>query len=219
MTPINIAIADDQYVIREGLEKALKSTNEINVLLVAQNGKELIDSVSQQAQVPDVIIMDIEMPEMNGFAATEMILKHFPKTRVLFLTGHAEPSFIQTAIKSGGHGYISKYENINNIVQAIKEVFEEGYYFNDLVSLHTIREYFRDDDPNFNFKTMEVLDAREIHLIRLLCNEDTEEDIARQLSITKEQLEAKIQHIMDKLSVKKRIGLIIYGYRNGIYVP
>lgn len=219
MSTINIAIADDQQVVRDDLEKMLKNIKGINVLFVAQNGKEVVNFIEKQGNIPDVIIMDIDMPEMNGFLATKEISKFYPNTRILFLTGFVEPSFIETALNSGGHGYISKYDEVENIVQAIREVCEVGFYFNDLVSFNVIKHHFQKAEPDFNYKTLQVINSREIHIIRLICNEESDEDIARQLNISLEELKTKIDHIMQKVGIRSKIGLTVYGFRNGIYVP
>ena len=184
MENIRVAIAEDQPIVLNGLAMILSGHEQLKVTHLAENGKMLIEKMEASKELPHAVLMDLDMPVMNGFETTKLISELYPDVKIIFLTSHINHSFIEKAILLGGHGYLSKDSQVDEIHDALLEVTKQGFYFNEFISYEQLKKLLTQSKikPNFDLKIK--LSPREIDFIRLLCKEKTDQEIANELFIT-----------------------------------
>lgn len=210
-TPIKIIIADDHDVIIDGLT-ALLST-EINLQIVgrANNGKQLLEIIKNKPV--DLIILDIEMPEMNGVEATEKLKIKYPELKVLVLTMYNSPDFIANLLRHGVDGYILKNSRKQELLQAINSVVSgRSFYAPEVTEI--MMDSFRQGQSNK--EDTPELTPREIEIVRLIAEEYTSREIGEKLFISFHTVERHRKNIIAKLGVKNVAGLVKYAIKNGL---
>lgn len=213
---LKIAIAEDQNIMRNGLAQLIREEESFEIVHLAENGQVLIDAIEQSKIIPDVILMDIEMPVMNGFEATKYLKKKFPKIQILFLTTHKGASFIENAISKGASGYLSKDEEIDVVIDAIQYVHKNGYYFNENLSLQIIQQFMATGKVKPIHLKDELLSAKEIEFTRYMCEEKTDREIAEIMGLSINTSLTYRKNIMKKLGTTKSIGVVIWAIKNNI---
>jgi DNA-binding NarL/FixJ family response regulator len=213
MIKIKIAIADDSVIFREGLKVSLFQDSNFEIILEAGNGKELLAGVEKKT--PDVILMDLKMPVMDGMEATKAIKKRFPTVKVLAVTMYEDEKFIIHLMENGANGYLLKNAEPEEIRNAIYAVAENGYYFNDLVSKALLKKVVIKSDlkPSFN-KQIDFTD-REMDVLKLICNEKTSVEIGEAIFLSPRSVEGIRQQLLDKIGVRNTAGLVMFAVRNG----
>ncbi len=211
--PVKLAIADDQHLFRKGLIALLSDFSNITITIEACNGQELLTKMETIAA--DVVLLDIQMPEMNGIETTGWLRKKNPDTKILILTSHNEEELIKHLIVKGAHGFLLKDSSLETIVEAVSGVTENGYYFNDKVSKEMVSDLLNKYQikPVFN---QVALSARELEIIRLISQELTNKEISDKLCISTRTVETHRENILQKTNAKNSIGIIMYAYRNNI---
>jgi DNA-binding NarL/FixJ family response regulator len=213
MIKIKIAIADDSVIFRDGLKVSLIQDKNFEIILEAGNGKELLAGMDKK--IPDVILMDLKMPVMDGMEATKIIKKRFPTAKVLAVTMYEDEKFIIHLMETGANGYLLKNAEPEEIKKAIYAVAENGYYFNDLVSKALLKKVVikQDIKPSFN-KQIEFTD-RELDVLKLICNEKTSVEIGEAIFLSPRSVEGIRQQLLDKIGVRNTAGLVMFAVRNG----
>lgn len=210
---IHIGIVDDHLVLRQGLKMLLKEYNHLNVVLDAGNGKEFLDAL--RISVPDVILLDIEMPVMNGKEALEKVLEKYPGLKVIIMSTHFNDGYIIEFIRNGACGFISKSNDIEKIVDAIQSVHELGYYYDHKVSAVMARMIKRIPSVPTLVPDTE-LTRREIEIIKLVCNKKTNNAIARQLNLSVRTIEGHRYNISKKTNTSNTLELIDFVVQNNL---
>ena len=209
--PIRIAIVDDHTLFRNGVASLLSELTEIEVLFNAANGKEMIDKLVPDV-LPQVILMDINMPVMNGYESTEWLKKHYPGVKVLALSMFEDDTPIIGMIKSGASGYLLKESGTADLVLAIQTVVNHGFYLNNLVSGKLIRSV-QDDRPEVQGKVNQ-LSAKEIKFLELCCSELTYKEIAAAMNLSPHTIDNYREILFQKLDLKSRTGLVLFAIKN-----
>ncbi|MBN8694684.1 MAG: response regulator transcription factor [Bacteroidetes bacterium] len=209
---INVAIADDQHLFRKGIISLLKEFDEINILFEAVDGKDLMDHLEKSEQLPDVILLDIEMPIMNGIDALKKIKSKGYPTKVIILTMHDEEEMVIHLIETGANGFLPKSEDIDNVVNAIKSVVESNYYFNDKFSKGMLRSLISNEKitPKFNYNQLSDI---ETEITRLICEELTNKEIAAILDLSVRSVDGHRERILKKIGAKNTAGIVMYAYK------
>src|ERR1700749_88573 len=176
MTPIKLAIADDNKIFRNGLKATLEDCPDFELLIEASNGKELIGQLA--THTPDVILMDIKMPEMDGMQTTAHIHQHFKDIKVLALSMHNEDKYIVDMMKAGASGYLLKNAEPEEIIDAISTVYNKGFYFNEHLSVTLIKQLVNKNQGEPRSIDGVELNDREIEILRLVCQEYSNQEIA-----------------------------------------
>ncbi|TNE52771.1 MAG: response regulator transcription factor [Bacteroidetes bacterium] len=214
---LKLAIADDQNIMRNGLAQLIGDCPDIEIIQLAENGRKLIDQIQESKEIPHVVLMDIEMPGLNGFETTRILKKRYPKVQILFLTTHEGSSFVETAISQGGSGYLSKDEDIEIVIEAIREVHEKGYYFNENLSFKMIQEFLNSGKINPLRLKKNILSPKEIEFTTLLCQEKTDREIAELMGLSLNTALTYRKNIMKKIGTNKSIGIVIWAIKNKIF--
>lgn len=213
MKPINLAIADDHKIFRNGLKAMLEDCPDLNLIMEASNGKELIGQLA--TRTPDVILMDIKMPEMDGMQTTSHIHQNFKDVKVLALSMHNEDKYIVDMMKAGASGYLLKNAEPEEIIEAINTVFNKGFYFNEHLSVTLIKQLVgpgHDSAPQQNIE----LNDREIEVLKLVCQEYSNQEIADKIYLSVRTVEGYRARLFEKTGSKNLVGLVIFAIKNGI---
>lgn len=210
---IHIGIVDDHLVLRQGLMMLLKEYENLNVILDAGNGKELLTALRHKT--PDVVLLDIEMPVMNGRETLDRVKEKYPKVKIIIMSMHFNDAYIIEFIKNGACGFISKNSDIEKIVDAIQSVYELGYYYDHKVSVVMAEMIKR--IPGINGVVPETdLTKREIQIIKLVCNKKTNIDIARLLNLSVRTIEGHRYNISKKTNTTNSLELVDYVIQNNL---
>lgn len=211
--PIRIAIADDHKIFRTGLIAVLKDVDEFNVVLEAGSGSELIEQIATEK--PDLILMDIKMPDMDGLQTTLYIREHFEDIKILVISMYHENKYIIDIMKAGANGYLLKNAEPKEIIQAINTVYHTGFYFNQPMS-GTLMKDLLGMQPSSSSQSEAVLNEREIDVLKLICEERSNVEIADKLCLSVRTVEGYRTKLFEKIGSKNIVGLVLYAVKQGI---
>ncbi len=214
MKKIKIAIADDYKIYRDGLKVGLAEDSNMEVVLEADNGKDLLSGLEKAK--PDVIIMDLKMPIMDGMEATKEVRKKFSDIKVLVVTMYEDDKFIIHLMENGANGYLLKNAEADEIRKSIYAVHENGYYFNDLVNKALLKKLVmkREFKPSFN-QDIDFTE-RELEVLKLICEEKTAAEIGKEIFLSPRSVEGIRQRLIEKVGVRNTAGLVMFAIKNGI---
>lgn len=216
MTPdlIKVAIADDHKIFRKGVILSLKPYNNIQFILEAENGEELIKGIEQEQ--PDIVLMDLKMPVKDGIETTKYLNKHFPNIRILILTMFEDERFVGHLMDSGANGYLLKSTEPSEIRQGIMDVMKTGFYLNNFVNRVLIKKNYAKQKFNPNLSSEIVISEREKEVLSLVCMEFTAQEIAAQMDISPRTVEAIKDRLMERFGVKNSVGLVFFAMKNSL---
>jgi DNA-binding NarL/FixJ family response regulator len=212
MSMIKYIITDDHKIFRQGLKYALSDDTQLHCIGDAENGLELIDLL-KHAQ-PDVILLDLKMPVMDGIETLKQIRPLYPHIKILMLTTYDDEHFVLHLIELGANGYLIKNAEPSEIKKAIHAVYHQGHYFNDLVNNAMLKKLTRQTTPDTT--TMVKLSDRETEVLKWICKELTADQIAEQMFLSHRTVEGIRTRLIEKLGVKNIAGLVVYALKNGI---
>jgi DNA-binding NarL/FixJ family response regulator len=208
---IHIGIVDDHRVLRQGLVLLLKEYENLNVILDAGNGKELLDALRTSS--PDIILLDIEMPVMNGKEALDKIREKYPKLKVIIMSMHFNDAYIIEFIKNGACGFISKNSDIEKIVDAIQSVYELGYYYDHKVSA-VMADMIKRSPAIDGLIPETELTRREVQIVKMVYHKKSNSDIAKTLNLSVRTIEGHRYNISKKTNTTNTFELIDYVVEN-----
>lgn len=216
MTPefIRVAIADDHKIFRKGVILSLKPYNNIQFILEAENGEELIKGIEKEQ--PDIVLMDLKMPVKDGIETTKYLNKHFPEIRILILTMFEDERFVGHLMDSGANGYLLKSTDAAEIKQGIMDVMKTGFYLNNFVNRVLIKKNYAKQKFNPNLNSEIVVSDREKEVLSLVCMEFTAQEIAGQMDISPRTVEAIKDRLMERFGVKNSVGLVFFAMKNSL---
>jgi len=206
---IYIAIVDDHALFRSGVASLMAEFDELEVVFEAENGQQLQQAIAKHVP-PDVILMDINMPVMDGYASTKWVKQNYPKVRILALSMFEEDKAVIQMIRCGAGGYVLKESRPRELLEAIKAIHEKGVYINEMVSGKLLRSVTdKDDQPEISKK--------ELQFLKLCCSELTYKEIADQMFVSPRTVDNYREALFLKLNLKSRSGLVLYAIQNGIF--
>lgn len=214
MTAIKIAIADDYKIYRDGLKLCLSSDDNLQFLFEAENGEELMKLL--ESNQPDVILMDLKMPLLDGVESTKLIRKKYKEIKVLVVTMYDSDKFIIHLMESGANGYLLKNADPKEIIKAIYTVHENGYYFNDLVNKALLKKLVVKNNLIPSFNNDIELTRQEQQVLELICEEKTVAEIGTQLLLSVRSVEGLRQKLIEKIGVRNTAGLVMFAVKNGL---
>ena len=215
MRKITVLLADDHRVVREGLRMLVETEGDIEVVGEAKTGREAVDMTMQLH--PNVVVMDIAMPLLNGLQATRQIRRIAPGTRVLILSAHADPECVEQVVLLGGAGYLIKQTSADILVEAIREVHKGKSFFSPSISKY-LREHYQSTPHTAVPRKRKgaCLTAREEGVLQLIAEGKANKQIASDLGISIKTVEKHRQHLMQKLSIHDVAGLTRYAIAAGV---
>jgi DNA-binding NarL/FixJ family response regulator len=214
MKKIKIAIADDYKIYREGLKVSLAQDNNMVVLFEVDNGEDLMKEL--EGVSPDVIIMDLKMPIMDGMEATQLIRKKYNTIKILVVSMYDNDKFIIHLMEIGANGYLLKNAEPEEIRKAIYAVHENGYYFNDLVNKALLKKLVLRSNIKPSFNENVELTERELEVLKMICEEKTATEIGKEIFLSPRSVEGIRQRLIEKVGVRNTAGLVMFAAKNGI---
>ncbi len=215
ITTINIAIVDDHSLFRSGIASLLSEYEDINIIFQAKNGVDFQQKIAQSPNV-EVVLMDINMPILNGYETTKWIKENYPIIQVLALSMNEDDQSIIKMLKAGASGYILKESQITELRTAIIQLVEKGFYTNDIVTGNMIRSFHQ---KNEGINEQLKLTQKEILFLQLCASELTYKEMADQMEIAIRSVDNYSRNLFEKTGSKSRIGLVLWALKNNLISP
>jgi DNA-binding NarL/FixJ family response regulator len=216
MEKIKIILVDDHQIVRDGIKALLNDADDIDVISEAASYNELREKL--KLQNPDIIVMDISLPEMSGIEITKLLNETYPNLKVLILSMYTGEDFIFNAIKAGAKGYLPKNTTRKEIIDAIHSIYENNEYYSESISNVILKSYVQkaktSDVPSE--RSEDKLSSREIEILKYFAGGMSNQEIADKLFISIRTVESHKNHIMQKLELKSTVELIKYAIKNKI---
>ncbi|MDP3313895.1 response regulator transcription factor [Lutibacter sp.] len=213
MEKIDIIIVDDHMLFSQALNGLVSQFTRFNVLKVLSNGKEVVDYFSNSNKEPEIILMDIQMPLMNGIEATQWLKDNKPEIKVLALSMEADEVTILKMLRAGAKGYLLKDIHPDILLHALNEVHTSGFYYTENVTNTLLNS-----SPNKESERRIKLKDRELEFLKLTVSEKTYREIAEVMFLSPKTVENYREALFEKLEVKSRIGLVIYAIKEKIVI-
>src|SRR3984957_1218510 len=215
MKKITILLAEDHTIVREGFRKMLEFEQDLQVIGEAQDGRQAVTQAKKLR--PDVVLMDIAMPLLNGLEATRQVLKAVPGTKVVILSAHSDDAYVSNATESGAVGFLLKQTSAHDVCRAIKEVQKGKTFFSPSIARHFDRLH-----PQAPGRTGAInqklakLTSREVEVLQLIAEGKANKETAAELGIGMKTVEKHREHLMQKLDIHDTAGLTRYAISTGI---
>lgn len=209
---IKILLADDELLFRKGIMFLLEREKNFEIIFEASNGQDIIVYLKEQNNHPDIILMDLNMPLINGVEATKSIRKEFPNIKIIALTSYNTKSFIANMIQVGAVSYLVKNASPKEVVETLNEVYEKGFFYNESV-LQVVHEGLLDSKTKSNLDK-DYLTSREKEVIKLISKQFSTNQIAEKLFISQRTVEGHRNNLLLKTESKNVAGLLVYALQH-----
>jgi DNA-binding NarL/FixJ family response regulator len=209
---IKVAIADDHKIFRDGIRMALKDKEFLKIIWEAEDGKDLMHKL--KIKLPDVILMDIRMPEVDGINAISLIRKEFETIKIIILTMYDDQEMITKMMEMGANAYLTKTTDPEEIYQAILTCMNDDFYFNDLVNKAVLLKLQHKKTVRQFYPNPVKFNEKELKILKLIADDKTTEEISKEVFLSPRTIETIRQNMKQKVGVKTIAGLVMYGMRN-----
>jgi two-component system, NarL family, invasion response regulator UvrY len=210
---IKVALVDDHVLLRKGLAELIRNIG-YDVLFEADNGIDFQQKIKKD-NPPDLVMLDINMPEMDGFATAQWIKQNYPLVKTMALSMYDNENSIIRMFKAGARGYILKDSEPAELKAALDSILTKGFYYSELVTGKLIHSINKMDDDG-DVKNLVQLNAREIDFLKYACTEMTYKEIADKMFLSPRTIDGYRDDLFEKLNLKTRVGLVMYAIKNGI---
>lgn len=215
MRRVAVLIAEDHMIVRQGLRLLIERDGDIEVVGEAKTGRQAIQLTGELH--PEIVVMDVAMPLLNGIQATRQILKAFPGTKVLMLSAHNDPEYVEQALKEGASGYVLKQASSETVATAIRELHKGKTFFTGSIAKHLNEDYQRSSSGTGLHKRHGCqLTSREMELLQMIAEGQVNKQMASELGLSIKTIEKHRQHLMEKLHIHDIAGLTRFAIATGI---
>jgi two-component system invasion response regulator UvrY len=211
-----VALVDDHTLIRSGLANLIREFGDFEVTLEANNGRHFLTLICGLS-LPDIVLLDINMPEMDGYETAARIRDTYPNIKVLALSMNDKDKAIIRMLRHGARGYILKDVEPAELRRALTEVYDNGYYYSEIVTSRLIHNINQNTDPTIGDSLDPRLSEKEIQFLKYACTEMTYKEIADAMFLSPRTIDGYRDSLFYRLDVHSRVGLAIYAIKNGIF--
>ena len=211
---IHIAMIDDEVLFRKSMVFLLNEEKNINIIFDGDNGQDLLKFLKKSERHPDIILMDIRMPVMNGIDTSKIISEKYPKIKIIIISSYDSDHFIEQMVQYGACAYLVKQSDPQTVIHTINQVYRYGVYFPaDMLNniINTKRLTNKHSDP-----VLKDLSEREVEILNLIYQQFNTKEIAEKLYISERTVEGHRKNMLDKTKSKNVVGLILYGIKNNL---
>lgn len=220
MLPIKVAITDDQVLFRKGMASIINTFDGISIVLEADNGRVLLDTLASADTLPDVVLLDLSMPELNGIETTKILHAQYPSIKIIILSVYGEDRFVTHLMELGVNAYLFKNVEPEEVERAIKTVIEKDFYFNEAflnamknrLSNKRQKILLTDNIPS-------TLTTREIEVLKLICKQKTAQEIGEQLFISVRTVDGHRNNLLEKTGARNSAGLVLFAIKHRLIDP
>jgi DNA-binding NarL/FixJ family response regulator len=209
---IRVALADDHKIFRDGIKMALRDRDYLKILWEAEDGKEMMHRL--RIKLPDVLLMDIRMPEIDGLDAIKLIRKEYEHLKIIILSMYDDQEIITRMMEMGSNAYLTKTSDPDEIYQAILSVMNEDFYFNDLVNTAVLLKLQHKRTVRKFYPNPVKFSDKEIRILKLISEDKTTDEISKEVFLSPRTIETIRQNMKSKVGVKTIAGLVMYAMRN-----
>ena len=218
MRKIKLALCDDHNLFRVGMATILGQVHDFELIMEAGNGQELIDRIPRKT--PDVVLLDLQMPVMDGPATADYLREHHPLIKIVVLTMHDEDRMVLHLLEKGVSGYLLKYAEAGEVEKAIRKVMDEGVYLNEFVSKVMLRKMTNKTTvtrpANAFYNSKIILSEREKEVLILICEGLSTNEISEKIFLSPRTVEGHRLRILEKTGTKNTAGMVAYAFKNGL---
>jgi len=214
MNPHTVAIVEDHVLLSQAIAGLVNNFKNFEVIYLCKNGKELLTKLKDDKNIPEIVLMDVNMPILDGIETTEIIKKQYPKIHVLALSVDENESSIIKMLKAGAKGYLLKDVEKAVLETALNDMVSQGYHYTKDVSQILVNSLTKDDSSDIN-----QLKERELEFLHYVCSELTYKEIADKMFLSPKTIDGYRDTLFQKLHIKNRIGLVLYAIKQGIFKP
>ena len=211
-TLIKIAIADDHKIFRDGIKMALAGKQDLKMLWEAEDGKDMMHKIA--IKKPEVLLMDIRMPEMDGINAIQLIRKEYEDIKIIVLTMYDDQQMISKMMEMGANAYLTKTTDPEEIYNAILTCMNDDFYFNDLVNKAVLLKLQHKRQIKQYYPNPVKFNEKELKILKLISEDKTTEEISKEVYLSPRTIETVRQNMKTKVGAKTIAGLVVYGMRN-----
>lgn len=211
---ITLALADDESLFRTGIRLLTEDFDDVQVVMEAENGKDLLEQLSHLETVPDILLLDLNMPKLNGIEAAKILHKEYPDLRVIVLSSYFDRSFITNMIELGAASYLAKNTEPDEMELTIREVANKGFYYSQTV-LNIMRENMLKKGKLRRSSAFQIeITQREREILQLICEQYTTAEIGKKLFISPRTVDGHRNNLLTKLDCRNTAGLVVYALQN-----
>ena len=210
-----VVLVDDHPLLRNGIATLIDSYEAFSVLFEADNGVDFIKQLDEN-NLPDLVLLDITMPEMDGFATAKWIKDHHPKIKIIALSMLDDEYAIIRMLKNGARGYVVKNTNAKELLQALKDVMEIGFYFNNQINNKIANSVYHSAEVGSDAYMLSNITEKEREFLIHACSEKTYKEIASDMKISPRTVDSYRDALFEKLNVKSRVGLATFAIKTGL---
>jgi DNA-binding NarL/FixJ family response regulator len=210
--PIKVAIADDHKIFRDGIKMALTGKEYLRIIWEAEDGKDLVHKM--KIKLPDVLLMDIRMPEMDGVNAISLLRKEYEQVKIIVLTMYDDQEMISKMMEMGANAYLTKTSDPEEIYNAILSCMNEDFYFNDLVNKAVMMKLQHKKSARPFYPNPVKMSEKELRILKLIAEDKTTEEISKEVYLSPRTIETIRQNMKTKVGAKTIAGLVMYAMRN-----
>ena len=214
MSKIKILLVDDHEIVYLGIEKLLSEYPHLKLIAIARDGEEALEKVKKY--LPDIVLLDINIPKINGIKVTEEIVKKYPKTKIIIHTSYTDEEYIVKGFEVGAMGYVPKNFNADQIVEAIETVSSGERYIKGLVSEALMNSFFKKDEKKVIPQGATILTEREIEVLKFITKGMSNHEIAQELYISIRTVEVHKANLMKKIGINNTAELVVYAIKNNL---
>lgn len=214
---IKIAIADDEILFRQGISFILNKEVNFDIVMQAADGEDLLNQLDKTEILPEIILMDLKMPNLNGVETTKLIKKQYPDIKIIAITSYYSKPFISNMIATGAVAYLAKNTPPKEVVSTVNAVASKGFCYNDNV-MQVIQENMLNPDAKTtrSYFDLDYLTKRESEVLKLICNQKTTNEIAEELFISPRTVEGHRNNLLLKTESKNVAGLVVFAFQHKI---